>query len=304
MPWISSANGTASAWLRAAFQGYGEDANFKRIEPLKAVSHAARAYDRRTGLRFQPTGRSKAGSLRWSDHAVRCARAVAGANADRQAAMNLALSGTSDNPVFGGTASLKDATYEHIGAGVLRRSSQFRRQGPSSPPSGYVSRVDVTASDGTKHAAGEVPIKANGVMSSGQRRAADRCFGCARQEPRRAQRSVAGVASGKARSHGDLAQSRGHGSDHASIARDQYSGSHCRRALSEVKVVNVDAQGKPIAPEALPAGRAVERADQDYARCRIKRAGECLIRAAVLIPSGAAISSSAGTGSRRRSPAR
>ncbi len=166
------------------------------------------------------------------------------------ATINIAVSGTLDNPVFAGKASLKDGKYQNVRRGIVLDKLNLNGRVDHSS-AGYMFDADLSASDGRKHPDGEVPIKAKTEISLGKGRPKLTSTLDLKHAQLVHLATATSIASGHFDVGGTFPDLRTTGTLNIELM-DINIPDAMPSDIVQINVVPVDAEGNPISPEEAP----------------------------------------------------
>ncbi len=233
--------------VTGAIEGYGQDAAFGRIEPVRFSMPLS--LDRRGGkLAFKTDGPID-GRVLYKGPIDRflLLAPLAGQSLKGTTDLDISVSGTLEQPRFSGHATLRDGTYEDIADGIsldrLSVDGNVEHSGDL-----YVLSLDVAAGDGRGGSAS--PIKAKGTMQLGTKPRVDASLHLDHARLVHTQQLTV-EASGDLKLAGTLPGLAASGA--ITIHNFEFQIPNALPPdIVDVKVVPVDASGHPIEAEAKP----------------------------------------------------
>ncbi len=226
-----------------AIEGFGQDAAFSRIQPVMFSLPLALNRTNK-GISFKTQGAIE-GRVNYKGPIDRflLLAPLAEQTLKGSADLDIAASGTLQQPRFVGRASLLNGTYENVAQGIfldkLNAQGQVQHSGDL-----FVLSVDVAASDGQGAAS---PIKAHGVVQLGTKPRVDATLSLDRARIIHTQEMTL-VASGDLKLDGTLPALSAAGAVNIQSFEFQIPDA-LPPDIIDIKVVAVDAHGNPIAPE-------------------------------------------------------
>ncbi|MFZ1992286.1 MAG: translocation/assembly module TamB domain-containing protein [Alphaproteobacteria bacterium] len=258
--------------LVASFQGIEEESAFRRVAP--ATFSMPLALTPGKGLSLSTDGPIE-GRIAYGGSIAPFVALVPmpQQTLSGSATINTTVSGTLAAPVFAGAASLKDGKYQNVRRGVVLDEINLNGR-VEHLAAGYVFSANLTASDGRKHSAGEIPISAKSEMTLGK----NSKF-AASLDLQHAQlvhlATATGIASGRLEVAGTLPALKGTGTINIE-SFDVNIPDAMPADIVRIKVVPVDAQGNPVSPQVL---QPTEKDPYTLAiDCNVKAAGNINIR--------------------------